>query len=77
MEHSIVVLVQRRHVAQSMAVQGMSYMGQIGPVGRTSAPSISIGPYRGGWIDRVTQAWVPKVIPSTPPPILDSINETN
>ena len=44
-EHSIVVLVQRRHVAQSMAVQGMSYMGQIGPVGRTPAPSISIGPF--------------------------------
>ena len=67
MEHSIVVLVQRRHVAQSMAVQGMSYMGQIGPiVGRTPAPSTSIGPFRGDWIDRGTQVWVPKVIPGTP-----------
>ena len=66
MEHSIVVLVQKRHLAQSMAVQGMSYMGQIGPMGRTHAPSISIGPFRGGWIDRGTQAWVPKVIPITP-----------
>ena len=55
---------ERRHVAQSMAVQGMSYMGQIGPiVGRTPAPSTSIGPFRGDWIDRGTQVWVPKVIP--------------
>ena len=67
MEHSIVVLVQKRHLAQSMAVQGISYMGQIGPiVGRTPAPSTSIGPCRGDWIDRGTQVWVPKVIPSTP-----------
>ena len=28
--------------------------------------SMSVGPFRGGWIDRGTQVWVPKVIPGTP-----------
>ena len=28
--------------------------------------STSVGPFRGGWIDRGTQVWVPKVIPGTP-----------
>ena len=28
--------------------------------------STSVGPFRGDWIDRGTQFWVPKVIPGTP-----------
>ena len=28
--------------------------------------STSVGPFRGGWIDRGTKVWVPKVIPGTP-----------
>ena len=28
--------------------------------------STSVGPFRGGWIDRGTQVWVPKVIPGAP-----------